>query len=384
MKITTARRALIAAIAVAAFALSSCTEGPAGIFASIASETPTNENMTKAIKDSSQSFVVRLGSTYYAGIGTLWKKADGATQWTPADTSGVSSSTVFAGSAAVIGTDMYVAFFDSDTGDGLGVWSTTNGTVWAPVDPAFPAAGRDLSSILAANGNLFAVTANTRTLTTDIANYSFHHLNVATFEDTNIIASTSVGVPTSVAFGGGTFWLTAGDVILSGTATNLSPTTEPPTGAAYSGVCAYGTDVIISNRNGYLYYYNGGTWITAGPFADSNGDAYSLSTPTYVDDGTNQVLVVGTNSIPGSSSTPPVDGYLEFAMPFTAGMEPTVDHGIISNANNFDTSLTGRSVSAMPLFDLGGGDFRLFALTNGYGLWSNTYNGAEWELWVRE
>lgn len=387
MKTNPARRALIAIAAIAAIALSACTEGPAGLFASIASETPTNTNMTKAIKNSSQSFVVRLGSTstYYAGIGTLWKKADTDNRWTQADTSGVSSSTIFAGSAAVIGPDMYVAFFDSATGNGLGVWSY-NGTIWSHVDPGFPAAGRDLRTLLVANGKLFAVTANTRTLTTEIADYSIHHLLGTTFEDTLIDSNPTISEqPTSMAFSGGLYWFTAGDLILNG-ATETSFTaigTEPPSGSAYSGVSANGADIYISSRTGYLYHYNAG-WLTAGPFNDSKGKAYSLSTPTYIA-GSN-VLVVGTNRIP-TSSTPTVDGYLEFDMtqPF-ATMTPTVDHGIISNANNFDTSLTGRSVSATPLIDLGGGDFKLFALTNNYGLWSNTYDSAEaaWQLWVRE
>lgn len=392
---TMIRRSLFAALAISAMALSSCAEGPTGIFASVAAETPVNKTMTPAIEYSSPTFVARLGTTWYSGMGVLWQKSDGAIQWTKATVSlpGVSASdTLFADSGAVAGTTLYVAFSDVTTRTSLGVWATADGNTWAQVDSNFPATGKYLRRIMAANDQLFAITADA---STSPEAYSIYYLS-STFQSAGITSNTAIGVPTSVAWDGTNYIFTAGDSLVSGTTESSLAVLSTTAGSAYSGVCSDGSGgIIVSSRNGYLYRStNSGVTLsaTAGPFKDSLGKIYSLSAPTYIAAPPGPILVVGTNRIPRSTSDiPPAGGYLEFDVTggFTTGMTPTADHHLTASAVNFDTSLDSRSVSGMPLFDIGGGKFKLFAMTDGYGLWSDTYSGTTdhangWDWWIRE
>jgi hypothetical protein len=392
-----ARRMLLAAILVTSTILFSC-DSTLGIFASVAAETANSTNLTKALETSSPGFVVHLGSNYYAGIGKLWSKPDNGTQWALHTVTGVSSSLPLAGSAVVViaDTTMYVTFADSTTRAGLGVWSTGNGTAWTRVDGSFPSAGQNLVRVLEANGKLFAITTNDRE-NTDPAKYWIYYFDSTNFISASIdgllTGSSTIGVPTSVAWDNtdNSYVFTAGDVILTGTQSALTTQTSEPLigGSAYSGVVAYDIGVIYATRTGYLHYSPNSsnatpTWITAGPFLDSGDDPYSLSAPTVIN---NDVLVVGTSSYPLNTTLPSYDGYLEFdvSVSFSAGMSPEADHSLISSAVDFDSSLTTRAVSSMPLVTTGTG-YKLFALTSGYGLWSNTYTTAttSWGLWKRE
>lgn len=383
-----APRALsILAAMVTAVALASCAEDPAGIFSRVVNEKPISTNMTEALEYSSPSFAVRLGTSYYAGIGVFWIKADGATNWTNEVTlpSAFGATTVLAGSGAVAGGAMYVLFSDSLSGDSLGVWSTADGSDWTKVE-GLPT-DRYVRSIMVANGTLFAVCSNVRS-TTDAATYSIYYLNGASFAASSIVDSAAIGLPSSVAYGGGSYWFAAGDALVSGASAGALAVsaTEPSSGdSSYSGACAYGGGVIVSTRTGYLHYYDGAAWASTGAFVNAKDKVFSLSEPTYV--ASANALLVGTNMKPrGSSDTPPVDGYLEFDLSagFSATMEPLDDHGLVSDATNFAASLADKSVSSMPSFDLGGGGYRILALTDGAGPWSNTYEDGAWGGWVRE
>ena len=397
-----ARRTLLAAIFVTSTIFLSCDD-TLGIFASVAAETANSSNLTEALEASSPDFVVHLGAKYYAGIGKLWSKTDSGTQWAPHSVSGVSAAQPFAGSGAVVdiaGTDtLFVSFSDSGTGESLGVWSTPDGSTWTrrtlAASALFPPSGENLVNILAANDTVFAVTVNERTLTTDPALYSIYYLDAGTagaFTATNIQDNSTMDAATSASYDpdSTTYILTAGDVILAGSSSVLNAITEPAAGGSdYSGSYAYNNGandgVVISTRGGYLHFTadGGSTWTTAGPFLDSGDDAYSLSVPTIIN---NDILVVGTSTFPLSTNLPSYDGYLEFDVTcgFASGMTPTTDHSLISSAVDFDSSLTTRSVSSMPLSDPGDGTFKLFACTDSYGLWSNTYDGTTWGLWKRE
>lgn len=393
------RRALFAALAISAMALISCAEGPTGIFASVAAETPVNKTMTPAIQYASPTFVARLGSTWYSGMGVLWQKADGATQWSKANVSlpGVSASdTLYADSGAVAGGKLYVAFSDVTTRTSLGVWAY-DGASWTKVTFAgalpFPGTGKYLRKIMVSNnGQLFAVTADERADSTVAEKYSIYTLSGTTFDTTAWIYDDTIDIPTSVASDGTNYWFAAGDSLLYGTGATLSKITD--TGRAYSGLCYDGTNIIVSSRNGYLYRFTGATPAlqdTAGPFKNSLGKIYSFSAPTYIAAAPGPILVVGTNRIPRSNSDiPPAGGYLEFdatnfATTFAAST-PTTDHHLTASAVNFDTSLDSRSVSGMPYF---AAEKKLFAMTDGYGLWSDTYSGTPdhangWDWWIRE
>jgi len=405
------RRTLSFIIAVTAIFLTSCDDTEAGIFSRVAAETPTSENMTEAIQGATPSFVVRLGTTYYAGIKTLWQKSDAAKQWAEATVPGAfaGTGTVIASSGSVIkigGTTdtLFVAFSDS-TGTSLGIWSTTDGTNWARADSAFPAVGSKLRIILAANDQLFAVSS---TVAADLTEtYSIYHYNGTLFESAGFTPDATIGLPNSVAYANGAYWFTAGGFLLSGTLpTNIAKvalgpndwpagsTVAVPLAATYGGVCAInGTGILVSGRNGKLFYsVNGTSWITSTEFKSASSELYSFSIPTYID--TTKVLAVGTNGIPRSSSdTPPMDGYLEFDLTagFSAEIVKNEAHALLSSAVNFSASLAGLSVIAMPFFDLPTTK-KVFALTDGDGLWSNTYaddadtaaTDLVWGGWVRE
>lgn len=387
------RRTLYVMIAVAAAFLTSCADTEAGIFSRVASETPISDNMTDAIQGATPSFVVRLGTTYYAGIGTLWKKADTETQWVKAT---VPESAAIAGSGAVITNTLFVAFSDS-TGAGLGVWSTTDGTTWARADAAYPAAGSTLRILLSANGQLFAVSSTVGTDSNET--YSIDYYNGTSFVTTNFASTATIGLPNSAAYANGVYWFTAGGFLLSGTLpTNIAKvalgpkdwpaegsTVAAPLAATYGGVCAIGPNILVSGRNGKLFHFDGSTWTESTEiFKNASSKVYSFSIPAYID--TTKVLAVGTNAIPRSSSdTPPTDGYLEFDLTagFAAGIAKNEAHSLLSSAVNFSASLAGLSVTAMPFFNLGATQ-KVFALTDGDGLWSNTYSGTAWGGWVRE
>lgn len=380
----------ILAIAVIALALASCEEGPAGIFSQVADETSTTDNMTDALEEATPTFVAYLSAsgTYYSGIGTLWQKAAGASQWTQADTSGVSSKTLIASSGAVAGTHLYVAFVETVSRTDLGVWATDDGSSWTQVT-GLPTDQR-IKSVLSANDTAFVVTGNVRSDTDEDAEYSIYTSAGTAFVTAGISDNTGIGVPTSVAWDGTNFVFTAGCKLITGTtATALTVLGTGPEDAGiddattYGGACATGTPgIVVSSRNGWLYYSENGfsTYsASASTYSDSDSDNYSLSTPTYIPTGT--VLVVGTNGKPRSSSdVPPTDGYLEFSFPTFATRSLSEDHTLITTATNFASSLDGYSINGMPFISATN---KLFAMTDGDGLWSNTYSGT-WGGWVRE
>lgn len=380
----------------AALILVSCEEGAAGIFSYVADAESTSDNSTKALESSSPTFVARLGTTYYAGIGTLWKKADGDSSWTQADTSDVTSKTLIPSAGVVIpitGTDtLFVAFTEAVSRDDIGVRWTNDGATWAQVTGLPP--GERIKAVLAANNIVFVVTGNVRSDTEADAEYSIYSSATTAFTPTAIIDNIEIGVPTSVAWNGANYIFTAGGKLIRGAdAGSLTVVASGPADWAsiddtptYGGVCTDGTNFFVSGRYGKLYYSadNGISWLSStSAYTDSSGDAYSLSAPTYIDYVTKQVLVVGTNSkYRSSSDSPSVDGYLEFDISggFTATMAEDDTHELISSATNFESSLAGASINGMPYFSAEG---KIFAMTAGDGLWSNTYDTA-WGGWQQE
>jgi len=387
----------MAAVVLVAVALTSCEEGPAGIFSRVADEKSTTTGMTEAFQYATPDYVVRLGTTYYAGIGTLWTKPeDGAWQIVDSGvldeikaTSATKDTTapLFSNAAAVIGSTMYALFSDSGTGENLGVWSTTDGDVWTAVT-GLPTTVY-CRSIISAGNDLFAITENIRTSTETKAAYSIYYLDGNSFSATNIVANETIGMPLSVAWDGTSYWFVTGSDILKGSNSMQAAATEPPVGTGYSGICSIPGGVMVATRTGLLAASTdgGATWIQNTPaFTSSIDKVYSLSVPAYIEYGTNKVLIVGTERKPRSSTdTPPIDGYLEFDVSggFSASMQPTVDHDLLASAINFESSLAGKSVTSMPVFDYGTTK-TIFALTDNQGLWSNTYESGAWAGWVRE
>lgn len=374
---------ILAILAVLAIGLSSCDAGPAGIFSRVATEKPINLTMTPALKDSNPSFVARLGEDYYAGIGILRYKKAADTSWSDVGQSVLSEikatsstntkpSPLFASAGAAIGTNLYVLFVDSGTGQGLGVWKTVDGSVWNKVT-GLDSAGY-VRTLLSANDELFAVTEASK------GAYSIYHFDGSGFVATSIVANTSIGYPSSVAHDGSSYWFSAGSKLISGTGELLASENigdGPVAGGSYAGLCSTtGSGFVVSTRDGYLHYTDnaGVDWKT------SDNTSYSLSVPSFIVFDSKQVLVVGTHL----KST--VDGYLEFDMAdvATSFPSPNSSHTLISDATNFAASLAGKPIRTLSVFDEGSGRLKAFALCDGNnGLWSNTYS-ATWGGWIRE
>lgn len=81
-------------------------------------------------------------------------------------------------------------------------------------------------------------------------------------------------------------------------------------------------------------------------------------------------------------------GYLEFnTNSFTASTAPNSNYGRVSTLNNYFITLDGKSVKQILAFDENATPpthERLFALTDGDGLWSNQWQGGSWSGWRRE
>lgn len=386
------RMALIISALAVLFVPLSCQEGPVGIFASVAGETPVNANMTKAFEKASPSWVAKLGTDYYAGVGVLWKRPEGGA-WSKANVSSVNAGNTFAISGAVAGSNLYVVFVDTASGNKLGVWTSTDGASWSRTDPAFPAAGEQLINVLSANGQLFATTRTSTEVDGVISEtHSLYYLNGAAFSPT-AVAAADIGTPVSAAHDGTDYWFAAGTSVLRGdTAVGVAAATDmpgQPSAEALAGITNLdGSDLLVTTRSGRLYQVSGGTWTASAVFSDSKDKAFALSKPAYVDLGaTDSVVLAGTQAYSRSATDKAsAGGYLEFkaAQPFVPGTAvPAVNPRLITDAINFDTSLAFQSVSAMYVFDEGSGH-RAFALADGHGLWSNYYDGAAWSKWARE
>ncbi len=368
--------------------VSACTDGPVGIFASIAQETDINASRTAAFDGTSPDFVGRLGSDYYTIInGTIWKPVAGVWKKLATIPPGVSNGT--ASSAATIGgatPTLFVTF--GLIGDGTQkVWSTINGTDWVSVDATFAENGQ-IDSLLSANDQLFVVTrADTTVDSATTTSYSVYFWNGTSFVLTGPGGTELTdlsGRPTSVAFDGTDYWLTAGEAIYQeATADALVAVVANLPDDSFTGVTTDGTNVIFSSISGKLYTYNGsGAWPVSGVFEKSDLP-HAFSTPTVVDDGTNTYLLIGTNYASDAASA---SGYLEFDIstefnPTTASASEGSDFADIVN---FQTSVSANYISKFYVADEGAGKLRVFALTVGNGLWSNYFDGTSWSGWARE
>jgi hypothetical protein len=371
-----------------------------GIFASIAAETDINKYATPAFKSASPAFVAYddVNERYYAGIGELWTRAESATSWTKASTNGLpGTGPYFATSGAVVGAFLYATIADTSTGKMLGVFSW-NGTIWSRVDATFPIdpGPEKLRSVMAANDILFAVTA-TETIVNSVVtdtNHSLYFLdtlpNPDVFASTGI-ANADIGLPNAVAWDltNSRFWFTAGNSVLSGTtASAITINGAAPTalfgGLAY--VASASPIVVFTTRTGTLYEVDNTTWSAASAvFKNPRELTYSFGIPAYIDDVVNEILLVPGQNYPTAAETP-AKGYLEFdAAGFSAASATKTDYGLAADINNYFITLDAKSVKQIVAFEEAPGTrYRLFALTNGDGLWSNQFTGGSWSGWRRE
>lgn len=380
---------IITAAAALTLFLGSCAEGPVGIFASVAAETDINRLATKEFRGTSPSFVAKLGGTYYAGIGGLWKRGVAETKWTKVDTSAAGSSNYAATSGVVIndGSDdvLYVTFANPDTKTVIGVFSF-NGTNWDRTVDTFPGTGEKLRHILAANDQLFAVTA-IETIENNVVTKTEHkvyHYDGSDFTIANS-GNIEIGLPNAVAYDGiNDYWFSAGTSTLNGPATILA---KESSSVSFGGVFAISGSIFLTGRDGKIY--DDGASNSTAAFEDYNSRPYSFSIPVVVNPPSGpSTLLVPSRAYPQGTVRDQGLGYLEFdAASFDTDSAAIADKSRrVSTLNNYFITLDGKSVRQILAFEEGapGTHNRLFALTDGDGLWSNQWQGSSWSGWRRE
>ncbi|MDX9956920.1 MAG: hypothetical protein RBT68_00635 [Spirochaetia bacterium] len=354
-----------------------CTEGPVGIFASIAQEKDINANRTAAFDGTSPDFVGILDTNYYTIInGTIWTRPVAGGKWIEvAPPTGIAQGE--ASSAAIAGTHLYVVF--GKIGDSnQKVWAKETSTAWDDTLATFIPPVR-IDSLLSAGNQLFAIT-RADTGSPIVTEYTLHYLNLTTFTAT-AVANTS-GRPTSIAYDGiSDYWITAGTSVFSGAPGGLTPVIGTPADTFAGVVQETGTEMILSSKTGKLYKHDG-AWDSSSAF-EKDGDPHAFSAPAIVTAGGASYLLVGTVS---GNDAATASGYLEFDIPL-AGFDPTTasasEGSDFADIVNFLTSVSINYITSFSVADEGVGK-RVFALTVGNGLWSNYFNGTTWSGWARE
>ncbi|MFH2115021.1 MAG: hypothetical protein ABIJ86_11005 [Spirochaetota bacterium] len=362
-----------------------CTDGPVGLFASIAQEKNINANRTAAFDGTSPDFVGMLGTDYYTIInGTIWTRAVAGESWVKLATmpAGVSNGT--ASSAATAGTNLFVTF--GLIGDSTQkVWATTDGVTWSDTLTAFPTTVR-VDSLLSANGQAFAVSRTDTTIDSIMTTlYSVYYWNGSSFVTAGAEVTDISGRPMSVAYDdGGTtnYWITAGTSVFTGAPGNLIVLAGTPVDT-FAGVGNESPgNMVLSSSTGVVHKYDGSVWTESGVFKKSD-KAHAFSTPTIVADGTKTYLLVGTVYANDAATA---SGYLEFDI--SAGFDPTTasasEGSDFADIVNFQTSVAANYIAKLTVADEGSGNTRVFALTIGNGLWSNFFEDGTWSGWARE
>lgn len=381
---------IIMAAAALALVLSACAEGPVGIFASIAAETDINKHATKEFRGTSPSFVAKLDDTYYAGIGGLWKRGVAETSWTKQSTAFLGSGNFSAVSGAVNGGALFILYVEADN-NSRGVYKFESGT-WdsTPISITGISPSEQPTSLLQAEtGALFLVTSTQAKdsdgkITTTSSLYRFDGTNFV--KETGAQNKPAPGVFNAIAINESTCYFSAGTHVYAGTSGSISLITgesNQPSDVNFGGVSIVGTNPVFMGRDGKLYRREGTNWTNSIQYSSFNGRPFSFSIPVVVDDGVNSTLLVPSRAYEKDTGL----GYLEFdASSFTASTAPNSSYGRVSTLNNYFITLDGKSVKQILAFDENGDATheRLFALTDGDGLWSNQWQGSSWSGWRRE
>lgn len=359
-------------ILVTTLLLASCNDGPVGIFASIASEAAVTYSGSESFRKATPATVVQRGTTLFAVITQLYKKND--TTWVKA--TDLPSNAFYATSAAVIGTKLYVSFFDSNVRS-LGVWETSDNSTWVRTDNTFPASGKQIQQLIATNGKLFAVTSsNTIDNKTE---YVLYELSGSTFTERKT-GSTNLFY---VIEKDGTYYVASGANIW--TTSDFSSYSDPASltlsdsGNYVTGLAIIDSKPTATTALGKIYWFTGSTWTsTTSSLTVSSNELYLSSMVEHA--GT---LFIATNSVPrkvdGNTKIAPAAGYVELSLPLSASstqQDPT-------NKTNFSSTIGSTALSMLTLI-MENGTPIMYAGSVGNGLWSNKYTDSAWSGWQRE
>jgi hypothetical protein len=391
--------------------LGGCAQSPIGVFESIQLERRIVDDRDLE-NELSVAAVARAADRYFISAASLWHRSvtdtaypDDVAQWMQVPFSGTSNHTTsslvaFAGS----GENLVYAVYASQDASDAGVYA---------VDPAQPPTeigagarvfGTEVPDVVGL-GQVFVAGGDTETRilvtvlragTSAYTGYERSSVASSSFVEVDGRATNLPVVDVATGAAGEVFFLTRKSLLVDGDGINANNPAAPVTGdlvtderqPEFGGLYFDSVTGIlwVTDNEGYLYRSDdeGATWThnaTAHTVSTSNEDPLEFTDIVAVSDGTDHVLVVGTNG----------NGYREL----DADSVPTVPSAEGSNYQASDlaqaTILTFHvdpGVTAfVPTSD--GNDFesrtgdRVFAGTSNLGLWKALFAGVD-PQWVRE
>ncbi|NLJ45890.1 MAG: hypothetical protein GX430_04955, partial [Treponema sp.] len=269
---------IAAAVLLAAAVLMSCDPGPAGLFAMLERETPKNKG-TAAFNANTAAFVTRLGAHYYAGVGsTILRRLAAGGAWETIPDSGAPTGSIITAGVSD-GTNLYVSYSPAAGS----IRYTSDGTNWNDYVVSGLPAGEPVQNLLYMEGDnrlLAATQHSTGTSSSDYTTYytlaSDNGAGVFTAEAT---ATDQVcGYPSSIAWDGTNYWISAGNTVFKGTGpgtfdaddTNVTTagfsSTNPVLGVWYDSA----NSAVLAAATGKLWKLNtGGAYIASGTFGSA-------------------------------------------------------------------------------------------------------------------
>lgn len=375
--ITTPRRpaasravALFAAAAATALLLSGCGErGDVGIFASIEREEKIEKSNLPEVATAGSVVYDAASQSYYVALGQLFSRSADGNEWDEVDHPGGYADGHTLDILEVAG-NIYVAFFDTaSTKSELYRLDTNNDSytkVWNP--------GKEISELISLDTSgdgtpdeLFAVTVESNKLDYDLV---FAPGGVA---GTETLALDDVPriIDGTYDTNGNTYLFVAASMLYDGTTpgTDFAELTTRPF-ATYGGATFVADNfgsanrIYVSSLRGQLAYSTdgGSSWTSA-----SNDDDRRYTDIAYLSFPGFQGLVVGLETLQTSSG-----GYYEVSSSLGTSRPDGENYGA---ADISDAAIHGFYVDTT--------NETLFALTNGFGLWSAKYDTDEPE-WAWE
>lgn len=376
---------IAAAVLLAAAVLSSCDPGTMGLFEMLEQEKPLNKG-TPALNANTAQFVVRFGTNYYAAVGrTLLTRPAAGGVWTTVSTA---PSGYEITSGVVAGGTMYILAALSPGR----VYSSNDGSNWTPFGD-YSALVQDPDEIpvglMSANNQLF-LASRWSTEDPDTTHYAVYYNDAGTF-DPSPITNAICGLPSSIAWDGTNYWITAGNAIFRGTTPGLLINDSVNVAGAFTASNPVLSVWYDSVNGGVIAAATGKVWrLTVGGYTPSGsfGSSAQLSSVVVVPkNGGGDATIIGAKSWGSSSNT----GYFEYNATqnslanFGINVVPSSAYDMVSDNSNYVTTLDDLSIEGF-YYDDTPGEETLFARTVMGGLWSNRFNDTTdtWSGWDRE
>ncbi len=344
------------------------------IFWTLANEVALEDD--KGFEDSVTVFrVVSDGANYYAAANQVYyRPEDESADWQGVDPPepGALCNTIEYYS---ITSNIVAGFYDSLSGDGLGLWKLLDGATssWQQVsDVQGNLTNTDRYVLIKEVNNKLFIATDSKSLFYSSDQDNFYPV---IFDETLNFAVTDItGDPA-----GPTYYVATGYKIFTGTAASVTRDNDAvlDTGAPYAGIYfagqkgASGT-VYASSRDGILYTYDvaATAWATSGVDSiEADGDTVPFTQFLEIDPaGSTSDIFVGTA------------GYGYYVLP--AG-DITASVVVTNRSPNYNISEMYKGVILSFYKEPGAADNPIFACTVGSGLWRADYLASAW-VWKQE